>query len=135
MQNPESFEEGLCPQCGAVLRSEWTPPNYVVLCSDCEWAIATSRFPPIFDDDQIYEVWLCMEATSALKAIVHIKRYLAVNTVEAMEIVRQGESVFLFKGRATEIWSSIQEIQKVEGIRIEPEFPYEEGDLMGMKLA
>jgi predicted RNA-binding Zn-ribbon protein involved in translation (DUF1610 family) len=59
MQPDTPQAEFVCPDCGSYeVASAWTPPSYSLHCAKCSWSVATTRFPPIFDDGANHKVFL-----------------------------------------------------------------------------
>jgi hypothetical protein len=98
---PEAAEPDFrCPDCGsAKVVSSWTPPSYSLCCADCGWAVATSRFPPIYGDRTIYKVFLVPKNSDTLRAIEAIKSHQGWTAFEAKQLLGKPE-VFLFEGIA-----------------------------------
>jgi hypothetical protein len=125
-----------CPECGSsILDSEWLPPSFSIICRACGWSVVTSRFPPIFEDQQIYKVFLVPEHSDPLQVIIAIKTYQGVTSAEAKILANQNQA-FLFQGQATDIFGKVKKLfAKDVKVRIEPEFKYTDADLMGIKIS
>ena len=136
MQENEKNVSG-CPECGnASLRSHWDPPSYTTECDECGFSVITSKFPPIFEDQKVYQVHLLPEGSNAFEAIRCIKRYLEKGTGEGKELIESGKELMLLEGKAIDILMEVEGMKKKEiNLRIEPMFPYTSKDLMGMKIA
>jgi hypothetical protein len=95
----------------------------------------TTRFPPIFEDQHIYKVFMIPGRSSRLQVITSIKVYKGITSSEARMLANQNE-VFLIQGKAIEIFAKVKGLRaKGIKVRIEPEFNYTDADLMGMKVS
>ena len=133
-ENEENVSD--CPECkSGSLRSHWDPPSYTIECNECGFSAVTSKFPPIFEDQNIYQVHLIPEGSNISEAIRYIKRYLEKSTIEGKELIDSGEELMLLEGKAIDILIEVEGMRKKElNLRIEPLFPYTSKDLMGMKI-
>ncbi len=126
----------VCPKCrSSNVVSEWLPPSFSITCSDCKWSALTSRFPPIFEDQKIYKVFLVPRNSDPLHAITAIKTYKGATSTEAKKLAKANQ-VFLVQGYAIDIFRELKWLsEKKVKVRIEPEFNYTDADLMGMKIS
>jgi hypothetical protein len=136
MQPEAAKSDFHCPDCGSSkVVSNWTPPSYSLHCAECGWAVATSRFPPIYEDTTIYRVFLVPKGSDTLRAIEAIKSNQGGTTFEAKQLLGKPE-VFLLEGIAIKIFTKVENL-KAQGlkIRVEPSFGYTRSDFMGMNPA
>ncbi len=136
MQSAESEADFACPNCGSQdFVDDWKPPSYVINCAKCSWSVATTRFPPIFEDERVYRVYLVPEGSDTLRAINLIKMVLGKTTAEAKRLLQGGE-VHLFDREAPRLVGYLQEwSSRGVNLRTDPPFPYTTDDLMGMQIA
>ena len=96
----------------------------------------TSKFPPIFEDLRVYQVYLIPDGGNAFETIRCIKRYLEKNSKEGKQLIESGEELMILEGKAIEILMEVEGMKKKGlNLRIEPMFPYTSNDLMGMQIA
>ena len=136
MKTESKDTDTLCPECkSSDVDSEWLPPSFSITCRNCGWSVVTTRFPPIFEDQHIYKVFMIPGRSSRLQVITSIKVYKGITSSEARILANQNE-VFLIQGKAIEIFAKVKGLRaKGIKVRIEPEFNYTDADLMGMKVS
>jgi hypothetical protein len=125
-----------CPACGSTrVETSWCPRSYSLRCAACGWAVATSRFPPIFDDPIVYRIFLVPGGSDRLRAVQAIKTNCGGTSVGVKQRLAEPR-VYLFEGTAVRVFRRIENL-KSDGfvLEIEPSFPYRSEDLRGMNLA
>ena len=125
-----------CYECGSTnLEEDWSkPPTLTVTCKQCGFNVVTSKFPKIFSDENIYKIYL-IKTDNDSKETLLIKREKQLSLIEAKELYEKESRVFLFEGKAIDVFNSVKNLEKEYTILVEPKFNYTDKDLNGMKLA
>ncbi len=133
MNDTADNSEFVCPECGSKdFEETWQAPSYLISCVNCSWSVATTRFPDIYYDETVYELFIIPNNTRLFDEISIIKHYRGSNTAEA-RLQLKNEKVFILKDKALEIMKVIFTLnEKHIDYYISPDYNYTRDDLKGM---
>lgn len=114
----------LCQKCGSKMEEHWNAPDYSVVCPECGWGYATTKFEPIDEDRTDYTITLPASSkadTAAIKAVASVGN---LNYPEAKKAIEQGcECLVVEKARTIAEKKALLEQADV-AFEITPSFPY-----------
>lgn len=120
----ESQHVFICPQCGGDALGFREGRTDGLLCTQCDWSVATTYTPPIQLDRTIYEVRIergNYQDAKQVKAIAHV---IGGNFLSARGLLKNEQSV-VFSGDAQHVMQ-VRDLQLAVGVvvAIQPGVPW-----------
>lgn len=116
----------VCQECGSRdFESRWKGLTYQFRCARCHWGAATSRFPPIRQDDGPYRIVVTSLGINPARALIALNQRLGYGIRRTRELFSKGERE-CFSGNASAVLAEARRLRPAGVLfRIEPDFPYD----------
>ena len=120
--------EDTCPECEAHLLSRRQGLSYMVRCSACEWAAASTYLHPIHRDTAVYSVFVTSLGANPAHSLIYLNQRFTHGIARTRDLFSSGEQCLL-QGSAWDVSKEVHRLRQ-EGVpfRIEPAFTYDLDD-------
>lgn len=113
-----------CPNCGNELISDIIGSTLLVRCSKCDFNIATTHLDSIFEDENIYEIYLSDGNKITKENYFLVQSLTNMNMPQILKLF-ENTPYLLFKGHASEVKELKDQLdEKNIKYYIKPDFPY-----------
>lgn len=91
-----------CPECGSRLVEAWYGSSIEIKCRKCDYSVVTTNINLIYEDEEIYEIYLLNGNIISQKVIIFAKNILNKSSSEALKLIKSSEEIKLYSGSAVE---------------------------------